>query len=89
MPSPWPTITAVCRPGEDPQYDAMQSVTLPIATADTGRLIGARSVLFPSLPPGFRYKAGVVFLDLASEANVTGGLFARPNSTASQVRLRS
>ncbi len=75
----------------DPQYDAVQPIMLPVATADTGKLIGAAlralSVLFR---PGFHYKkAGVIFLDLVPAANVTGGLFDAPDTAASQARMQA
>lgn len=75
----------------DPQYDAMQPAALPVATADTGRLIraalGALTVLYR---PGFHYKkAGVIFLDLVPAANVSDGLFERSDSAASRACMRA
>jgi DNA polymerase V len=76
---------------EDPQYDAVQPVALAVATADSGRLIGAALGALAALyRPGFRYKkAGVIFLDLVPTGSVTGGLFDRPDSAASQARMRA
>ena len=75
----------------DPQYGAAQPVMLPVATADTARLIGAAlRALAVLYRPGFRYKkAGVVFLDLVPAANVPGSLFDAPDSAASQARMRA
>jgi DNA polymerase V len=76
---------------EDPQYYAAQPATLPVATADTGRLIGAAlRALAAIYRPGFRYKkAGVVFLELIPAARVQGGLFDAPDSPASKAGMRA
>jgi hypothetical protein len=76
---------------EDPQYYAAQPVTLPVATSDTGRLIGAAlRALGAIYRPGFRYKkAGVVFLDLIPAAQAQGGLFDAPDNAASKARMRA
>jgi DNA polymerase V len=76
---------------EDPQHYAAQPVTLPVATADTGRLIGAaQRGLAAIYRPGFRYKkAGVVFLDLIPAAQAQGGLFDAPDDAASKARMRA
>jgi len=76
---------------EDPQYDGSQPLTLPVATADTGRLIGAAlRALAAIYRPGFRYKkAGVMFLELTPAAQVQGGLFDTPDSPASKARMRA
>jgi DNA polymerase V len=78
------------RPG-DPQHNAVQPVALPVATADSGRLIGAALGALAALyRPGFRYKkAGVILLDLIPAGNVTAGLFEAPDSVASQARMRA
>jgi DNA polymerase V len=75
----------------DPQYNATQPVALPVATADSGRLIGAAlSALAALYRPGFRYKkAGVIFLDLVPAANVTGGFFDLPDSARSRACMRA
>src|SRR5688572_5032633 len=64
---------------EEPQYTAQQPVTLPIATADTGKLIAAaKRGLGAIYKPGYRYKkAGIMLLDLVPAAIVQGGLFDR------------
>jgi DNA polymerase V len=74
-----------------PQYDGVQPVALPVATADTGRLIGAAlRALAVLYRPRFHYKkAGVIFLDLVQVANASGGLFDAPDSAASQARMRA
>jgi DNA polymerase V len=76
---------------EDPQDNAVQPVVLAVATADSGRLIGAAlSALAALYRPGFRYKkAGVIFLDLVPTGSVTGGLFDRPDSAAARARMRA
>jgi DNA polymerase V len=76
---------------EDPQDNAVQPVVLAVATADSGRLIGAAlSALAALYRPGFRYKkAGVIFLDLVPTGSVTGGLFDVPDTAASQARMRA
>jgi DNA polymerase V len=76
---------------EDPQYDAVQPVALPIATADTGKLISAALRGLRAIwRPNFRYKkAGVVFLDLIPAAKVQQDLFDAPDSTASKACMRT
>ena len=76
---------------EDPQYAAQQPVTLPIATADTGKLItAARRGLGAIWRPGYRYKkAGIMLLDLVPAATVRGALFDRPDTPRSQARMRA
>lgn len=75
----------------DPQYSAVQPVALPVATADTGKLIGAAlRALTVLYRPGFRYKkAGVIFLDLVPAGKVMDGLFDAPDSAATQARMRA
>jgi DNA polymerase V len=52
---------------EQRQYHASKSVRLPVASADTGKLIAAAmTALGITFKPGYRYKkAGVTSLDLA------------------------
>jgi DNA polymerase V len=78
------------RPAE-PQYDAMRPAALPVATADTGKLIGAALRALAALyRPGFHYKkAGVIFLDLVAAGRVMGGLFDGPDSATSQTCMRA
>lgn len=70
----------------DSQRHVSQSVQLPVATADTGKLttaaIRALDVIWR---PGFSYiRAGVMFLDLVPSAAVQGGLFDAPDTAARQ-----
>lgn len=76
---------------EEPQYHAVQPVTLPVATADTGKLIAAAERGLAAIwRPGFSYKkAGVVFLDLLPAANAQPGLFDAPDSPRAQARMRA
>lgn len=76
---------------QDAQYDAVQAVVLPVATADTARLIGAaRRGLAALYRPGYRYKkAGVILLDLIPAREAQGGLFEAADSTASKSRMRA
>lgn len=71
---------------DDPQHCASQAVQLPVATADTGKLIAAAlRGLRPIWRGGFSYKkAGIMFLDLVPAASVQGGLFDMPDSAARQ-----
>lgn len=73
----------------DPQYAASRSVQLPVATADTGKLIrAAMTVLGRLWRPGFRYKkAGVMLLDLVPAARVEAGLFDRPDDARFRARM--
>lgn len=76
---------------QDPQYRASQSAQLPIATADTGRLVAAAlGALVAIWREGYRYKkAGVMLLDLAPANAIQGALFAAPDTPASQARMRA
>lgn len=67
---------------EDAQYYAQHTVHLPVATADTSRLIrAALHGLDCVWKAGFRYKkAGVVCLDLHPAATVQAGLFHSPDT---------
>ena len=58
-----------------------QPVQLPVATADSGKLIGAALAGLAAIwRDGYRYKkAGVMLLDLHPAAAVQGGLFDRPD----------
>ena len=55
-------------------------VQLPVATADTGKIISAAQRGLGAIwRPGFHYKkAGVMLLDLARADRVQGGLFDIP-----------
>ena len=65
------------------QYSASRAVRLPLATADTGKLIAAATAALGIIfKPGYRYKkAGVTFLDLVAADRVQGGLFDRPDDS--------
>ena len=69
----------------DPQIAASKGVQLPVATADTGKLIKAAMMALRALyRAGYRYKkAGVILLDLMPAANVPAGLFDAPDNTKS------
>jgi len=76
---------------EAPQYHPGATVPLSLPTADTARLLGAAGVgLRHIYRQGYEYKrAGVVLLDLAPVAAVTGDLFAmtRPEALERRERL--
>src|SRR5277367_1676273 len=78
------------KPGER-QYSASKAVRLPVATADTGKLIAAATACLGIIfKPGYRYKkAGVTFLDLVAADRVQGGLFDRPDDARSIRRMRA
>ena len=73
------------------QYRASQSTQLPIATADTGRLVAAAlGALVAIWREGYRYKkAGVMLLDLSPANAIQGSLFAAPDTVESQARMRA
>ena len=73
----------------DRQYSASKSVRLPVATADTGKLIAAAvKALGVIFKPGYRYKkAGVTFIELVAADRVQAGLFDRPDSARSMARM--
>ena len=72
---------------DEPQYHPSRAVPLPLATADTPRLIRAALAGLGALyRPGYRYqRAGVVLLDLAPAGARSGDLFA-PLSAAGEAR---
>lgn len=74
---------------EDRQYVAQQTVQLPVATADTGRLISAaRFAVSKIWRDDYRYKkAGVMLLDLAPAGAVQAGLFHATDDERSQARM--
>lgn len=71
---------------QDRQYRASQSVQLPIATSDTGRLVAAaKNGLRRIWAEGYKYKkAGVMLLDLVPASGVQGSLLI---SQTLQLRL--
>ena len=64
---------------------------LPVATADTGKLIAAaRRGLGVLYRPGYRYKkAGILLLELAPAAAVQGDLFVAADPPRSKARMRA
>ena len=76
---------------DDAQYDGVQAIALPVATADTGKLIAAAQRGLGALyRPGYRYKkAGIMLLDLVPAAAVQGGLFDRPDTPRAQAGMRA
>jgi DNA polymerase V len=76
---------------DEHQYNASKSVRLPVATADTGKLIAAAiAALKIIFKPGYRYKkAGVTFLELMPAGRVQGALFDQPDDVRSISRMRS
>ena len=82
--------TNTFKPAE-PQHCASHVYRLPVATADTAKLIGAAITVLRRLwRPGFRYKkAGVMLLDLVPAETVGGGLFDRPDDARSHARMKA
>ena len=76
---------------QDPQYHASRAVTLPVATADTAKLITAAQTALAALwRPGYRYKkAGVMLMDLVKADRVQGGLFDAPDDPKAKMRMRT
>ena len=76
---------------QDAQYARTCMLQLPVASADTGKIIrGARCALAAIWRDGFNYKkAGVMLLDLVRADRVQGGLFDRPDSARAQARMRA
>ena len=75
----------------DRQYSREQAIRLPVATADTGRLItAAHAALSVIWREGHRYKrAGVMLLDLCRAESVHGDLFHAPDDARAQARMRA
>ena len=76
---------------EERQYSASKSVRLPVATADTGKLIAAaKAALRIIFKQGYRYKkAGVTFLELVPAGRVQTGLFDQPDDARSISRMHA
>jgi DNA polymerase V len=76
---------------QDRQHFAEQSIRLPVATADSGRLTSAAlRALDVIYRPGHAYKkAGVMLLDLTPAERVQSGLFDLPDSPRSMARMRA
>jgi DNA polymerase V len=66
---------------QDAQYHASKLIQLPVASADTGKLVAAAlRALSLIWKPGYRYKkAGVMLLDLGPASHVQAGLFDAPD----------
>lgn len=73
------------------QYSASQVVTLPVASADTGKLVAAAlRGLRVIWRRGYAYKkAGIVLLDLIPAGNVQGDLFTSPDSARRITLMRT
>ncbi len=76
---------------QDQHYRASQSIQLPLASSDTGRITtAALSALDAVWKPGYSFKkAGVMLLDLVSATHVTSTLFDVPDSVSSQSRMKA
>ncbi|MCW6512299.1 Y-family DNA polymerase [Lichenifustis flavocetrariae] len=76
---------------QDRQYAAERSVTLPVASADTGKLNHAAMRALDALwRSGLEYKkAGVMLLNLVAADTVQGGLFDRPDDPKAMARMRA
>jgi DNA polymerase V len=74
---------------QDAQYAREQMVSLPVATANTGAIIGAAQRGLAAIwRPGFHYKkAGVMLLDLVKADHVQTGLFDQPDSARTKARM--
>jgi DNA polymerase V len=75
----------------DPQHSGSKAAQLPVATADTGKLIQAAMAALDRLyRPGFRYKmAGVILLDLVPASRVQASLFDAPDDARSIARMKA
>ena len=76
---------------QDRQYAAERSVSLAVASADTGKLNRAAVLALDAIwRPGFEYKkAGIMMTDLRLAREVQGGLFDRPDDDRSVARMRA
>jgi DNA polymerase V len=76
---------------DDAQHCATRTVHLPVATSDSGKLIGAALAGLASIGrDGYRYKkAGVVLLDLHPAAMVQEGLFDRADNPRRVALMRT
>jgi DNA polymerase V len=76
---------------QDPQYSNSQTVNLPIATSDTGRLVAAAMKGLSAIwKPRFSYKkGGVMLLDLTPASAVQGSLFETPDDPSSTARMKA
>ena len=76
---------------QDRQHYGQQAVRLPVASADTGKLVAAASRALKALyRPQHRYmKAGVMLFDLHPAVTVQGGLFDTPDTPRSQALMQA
>jgi DNA polymerase V len=75
---------------DDAQHYAARPVHLPVATSDSGKLIGAAlSGLASIWRGGYRYKAGVMLLDLHRAAAVQEGLFDKADDPRRVALMRT
>lgn len=76
---------------QDAQFQASKLIELPVASADTGKMIsGAQRALAAVWKKGFRYKkAGVMLLDLVPATRVQAGLFDAPDDDRSKARMKA
>jgi DNA polymerase V len=76
---------------DDAQHHASRTVHLPVATSDSGKLIGAALAGLAAIwRDGYRYKkAGVMLLDLHPAAAVQEGLFDKPDDARRVALMRT
>ena len=76
---------------EEAQHCTSRSVHLPVATSDSGKLIGAATAALRSMwRDGYRYKkAGVMLLDLHPASAVQEGLFDKADSPRRVALMRT
>jgi DNA polymerase V len=76
---------------DDAQHCASRAVHLPVATSDTGKLIGAALAGLGSIwRNGYRYKkAGVILLDLHRASAVQEGLFDKADNARRIALMRT
>ena len=76
---------------DEAQHHAARTVHLPVATSDSGKLIGAALARLASIwRDGYRYKkAGVVLLDLHPAAMVQEGLFDKADNPRCVALMRT
>jgi DNA polymerase V len=74
---------------DEAQHHAARTVHLPVATSDSGKLIGAAVAGLKSIGREGYKKAGVVLLDLHPAAAVQEGLFAKADSPRRVALMRT
>jgi len=67
---------------QETQYAASRTITLPVATADSAKLVNAATMALARLwRSGVRFKkAGVILLDLVDQSSVQGDLWTSPDT---------